>query len=100
MAVILRRAEMSKLFCIMGKSASGKDTIFKRLVKDRELDLKTVVSYTTRPMREGEREGVEYPFSFPTDAWRFSGGRPGYRVPGLSYGARLVELFYGGRRAD
>lgn len=56
---------MSKLFCIMGKSASGKDTIFKRLVKDRELDLKTVVSYTTRPMREGEREGVEYHFVSP-----------------------------------
>lgn len=65
MAVILRRAEMSKLFCIMGKSASGKDTIFKRLVKDRELGLKTVVSYTTRPMREGEREGVEYHFVSP-----------------------------------
>lgn len=53
---------MSKLFCIMGKSASGKDTIFKRLVWDKELALKTVVSYTTRPMREGEREGVEYHF--------------------------------------
>lgn len=56
---------MSKLFCIMGKSASGKDTIFKRLVQDRALDLKTVVSYTTRPRRDGEREGVEYHFVSP-----------------------------------
>ena len=53
---------MSKLFCIMGKSASGKDTIFKRLIQDEMLDLKTVVSYTTRPMREGEQNGVEYYF--------------------------------------
>ena len=53
---------MSKLFCIMGKSASGKDTIYKCLVQDEELGLKTVVSYTTRPMREGERDGVEYHF--------------------------------------
>lgn len=53
---------MSKLFCIMGKSASGKDTIFKRLVQDETLALKTVASYTTRPMREGEQEGVEYHF--------------------------------------
>lgn len=53
---------MSKLFCIMGKSASGKDTIFKRLIKDDALGLKTVVSYTTRPMREGEQDGVEYHF--------------------------------------
>lgn len=56
---------MSKLFCIMGKSASGKDTIFKRLVQDRTLDLKTVVSYTTRPRRDGEQEGVEYHFVSP-----------------------------------
>lgn len=56
---------MSKLFCIMGKSASGKDTIFKRLVQDEVLNLKTVVSYTTRPMREGEQEGVEYHFVSP-----------------------------------
>ena len=53
---------MSKLFCIMGKSASGKDTIFKRLIQDAELDLKTVVSYTTRPMRQGEHHGTEYYF--------------------------------------
>lgn len=53
---------MSKLFCIIGKSASGKDTIFKKLTQDENLDLKRVVSYTTRPMREGEQEGVEYHF--------------------------------------
>lgn len=53
---------MSKLFCIMGKSASGKDTIFKRLIQDPELHLKTVVSYTTRPKRENEQDGVEYFF--------------------------------------
>ena len=53
---------MSKLFCIMGKSASRKDTIFKKLTQDENLDLKRVVSYTTRPMREGEQEGVEYHF--------------------------------------
>ena len=58
---------MSKLFCIMGKSASGKDTLFHRLVEDRELDLKMVVSYTTRPMRENESEGVQYHFVTPSD---------------------------------
>jgi len=49
----------------MGKSASGKDTIFKRLRKKNK-GLKTVVLYTTRPMREKEIEGVEY--HFLTDA--------------------------------
>lgn len=54
---------MGKLFCVMGKSASGKDTIFKRLIGDESLGLHTVVPYTTRPVREGEREGVEYHFT-------------------------------------
>lgn len=53
---------MKKLFCVMGKSASGKDTIYKRIVSDPELSLHTVVPYTTRPIREGEQEGVEYHF--------------------------------------
>lgn len=52
---------MSKIFYIMGKSASGKDTIFKK-VKEQMPELKTIVIYTTRPIREGETEGVEYHF--------------------------------------
>ena len=47
----------------MGKSATGKDTIYKRLLENRELALKEVITYTTRPIREGEKEGVEYYFS-------------------------------------
>lgn len=53
---------MSKLFVVMGKSATGKDTIFKRLKENPELNLKSVVGYTTRPIRVGETEGVEYYF--------------------------------------
>lgn len=54
---------MSKIFCIMGKSATGKDTIYKKLLQDNELGLRRVVSYTTRPIREGESEGMEYHFT-------------------------------------
>lgn len=53
---------MGKIFCIVGKSSSGKDTIYKKLLEDERLDLKKIVSYTTRPMREGECDGVEYYF--------------------------------------
>ena len=52
---------MSKIFYLMGKSASGKDTIFKR-IKEQLPELKTIVIYTTRPIREGEKDGVEYHF--------------------------------------
>lgn len=53
---------MGKIFYIMGKSSSGKDTIYKSLSGDKALGLKTVVLYTTRPVREGETDGVEYYF--------------------------------------
>lgn len=52
---------MGKIFYVMGKSASGKDTIYKELVK-RLPQLKTVQIYTTRPIRDGEKDGVEYFF--------------------------------------
>lgn len=54
---------MGKIICLMGKSSTGKDTIYKRLLADATLCLKKVVPYTTRPIREGEREGVEYFFT-------------------------------------
>lgn len=53
---------MGKIFYIMGKSASGKDTIFREL-KERCPQLGMVVSYTTRPIRAGEKNGVEYFFT-------------------------------------
>jgi guanylate kinase len=53
---------MSKIFYLMGKSSSGKDTIFNELIKKQELNLKTIVGYTTRPIREGEANGREYYF--------------------------------------
>ncbi|WMJ85374.1 guanylate kinase [Anaerocolumna sp. MB42-C2] len=53
---------MSKLFIVMGKSATGKDSIFKKLKENAALGLKSVVGYTTRPIRNGETEGVEYYF--------------------------------------
>lgn len=53
---------MGKLYILMGKSATGKDTLFRYLIEDRCLDLKTVVGYTTRPLRTGEQDGFEYYF--------------------------------------
>jgi len=53
---------LGKIIYIMGKSSSGKDTLFKELLKNNKFDFKTIVPYTTRPIREGETEGVEYHF--------------------------------------
>ena len=53
---------MGKIFYIMGKSASGKDTIYKELI-EKMPKFHSIVPYTTRPMREGEKDGVEYFFT-------------------------------------
>ena len=52
---------MGKIFCLMGKSSSGKDTIYKKL-KEKYPQIHTVVPYTTRPIRGNEKNGVEYFF--------------------------------------
>lgn len=52
---------MGHIFYVMGKSASGKDTIYKML-RERLPQIRTVVPYTTRPIRAGEQDGVEYHF--------------------------------------
>lgn len=54
---------MGKIIYLMGKSCTGKDTIFKRLQRESALGLRTIVPYTTRPVRAGEKEGVEYFFT-------------------------------------
>lgn len=54
---------MGKMIYLMGKSSSGKDTIYKQLLEWDAENLKKVVLYTTRPIRAGEVEGEEYHFT-------------------------------------
>lgn len=53
---------MGKIFVLIGKSSSGKDTIYKQILNEKKLNLKDIVLYTTRPIRSGEAEGIEYHF--------------------------------------
>lgn len=61
---------MGKIICLMGKSSTGKDTIFKELLAEDALGLKTIVPYTTRPIRAGEKNGREYFFASEEDYQR------------------------------
>ncbi|MDO5344141.1 MAG: guanylate kinase [Lachnospiraceae bacterium] len=54
---------MGRIFYIIGKSATGKDTIYEKLLDREELGLKPLIPYTTRPLRAKETEGVEYHFT-------------------------------------
>ena len=51
---------MGNIIYIMGKSASGKDTVYKRIKE--KININSYVLYTTRPMRDGEQDGREYNF--------------------------------------
>lgn len=53
---------MGKIFYIIGKSSTGKDTIFEEIFGREELGLKRIVPYTTRPIRAKENDGVQYHF--------------------------------------
>ena len=53
---------MGKIFCIIGKSATGKDHIYQHLLSREDLHLNTITPYTTRPKRDREENGKEYYF--------------------------------------
>jgi guanylate kinase len=71
---------MGKIFCVMGKSATGKDTIYNRILEECGLGLQRIIPYTTRRIREGEEEGREYHFCTEEDVSR------------LEEEGRIVEL--------
>ena len=51
---------MEKIFCVLGKSSAGKDTLVS--IVSEELQMPVATSFTTRPKRDGEIEGREYHF--------------------------------------
>lgn len=50
-----------KIIALIGKAGSGKDTLLQRLLKDNEA-FNEIISCTTRPPREGEKDGFAYKF--------------------------------------
>lgn len=62
---------MGKIFCLMGKSATGKDSIYNQLFARKNLPVKKIIPYTTRPIREGEENGKEYFFCTEKDVQEF-----------------------------
>lgn len=79
---------MGKMVYLMGKSSSGKDTVYKQLLKNNSLQLKEIVPYTTRPIRAGERNGKEY---FFTNDERFES----LKAQGKVIEARAYHTYHG-----
>ena len=83
---------MGKIFVLMGKSASGKDAVYRNLLQDPQLDLKKVVLYTTRPKRQGEMEGRQY--FFISDATYEEMRKGGRIIEERSYATKLGVWHY------
>lgn len=79
------------MILLVGKSATGKDTIRQQL---NNLGIPSIVTYTTRPMRDGEINGVTYHF---VDKSRFrSLDIMGHFIETTSYNVATGETWYYG----
>ena len=86
---------MGKIFYIAGKSSSGKDTIYRRLLEEgvEGVTLFTAVPCTTRPMRDGEQNGREYFFKTKEEFEKM------IEASELIEYARYVDNYYGTPKA-
>lgn len=81
---------MHKVFCIVGESASGKDSLANRLCE--ELGLKQLISYATRPRRDGE--GETHIFITEDDVKYYTDNMIAYtKIGEYSYFATIKQLY-------
>lgn len=57
-----KKSKMYKIIALMGKSGSGKDTILTSLIQHFPNTFNEIISCTSRPIRENEKEDVNYHF--------------------------------------
>ena len=87
---------------IMGKSGAGKDTLLKNIINTNKYKLESeqvtpIVSYTTRPMREGEIDGVDYNFISKDEFLKLIKSKKltEYRTYNTMYNNKLDTWYYG-----
>lgn len=83
------------MLLLCGKSCAGKDTIQKELIK---MGMNSIVSYTTRPPREHETEGVEY--HFITKEEFLEKEKQGFFAETVSYNVASGETWYYGSAVE
>jgi len=79
------------MILLVGKSATGKDTIRQQL---NSLGIPSVVTYTTRPRRDGEIDGVTYHFVDKSQFRRLN--LQGAFIETTSYNVATGETWYYG----
>lgn len=83
----------AKLFILTGPSGAGKSTIAEEILK-KEKNLTKVITCTTRSIRDGEKDGVDYRFVSKEDFEKF------IRKDMLLERATVYDYYYGSLRDD
>ena len=83
----------AKLFILTGPSGAGKSTIADEIIK-KEKNLTKVITCTTRPIRDGEKDGVDYKFFTKEEFEKF------IRKDMLLERAMVYDNYYGSLRDD
>ncbi|MCC8049689.1 MAG: guanylate kinase [Clostridiales bacterium] len=86
---------MGKVIAIAGPTCSGKTTLAKFLAK---YGFEQIVTYTTRPMRRGERDGVDYHFISETEFLKKQS--EAFFAESTSYDATFGKCYYGSALKD
>ena len=86
---------MGKIYYVMGKSASGKDTIFKRLYKECPRT-KRLITYTTRPIEMRTYNTVKGPWIYATiDDGSLHLESKNYLIIGTLDSYKKIKEYYG-----
>ena len=59
-----------KIVALFGPAGSGKDYLLNKILKQADCSLNGIISFTTRPRREGEISGVAYNFISKEEFYR------------------------------
>lgn len=83
------------MILLLGKTCSGKDTIRKELIK---MGISSIVTYTTRPPRGGEVDGITYHFITKEDFLKKE--RQGFFAETTSYHVASGDIWYYGSAVE
>ena len=64
--VVIKTKKQGNLIIISGTTCAGKGTVIKKIIENHN-DIVLSISYTSRPKREHEIDGVDYYFVTPEE---------------------------------
>lgn len=86
--------KQGKIFVITGCSGAGKTSVAEKIIQIEELKLEKVITCTTRPIRNGEKNGKDYFFIAKKEFEENINSNKMFEW------ARVYDNYYGSRKSD